>query len=1106
MATPKPALPLLSVVVPSFNQEAFLREALDSIFRQNYPHLEVVVMDGGSTDGSVAVIKSYTDRLAYWQSRPDGGQSAAINAGVEHCSGDLVAWLNSDDFYWGDALWTVARAYQQHPGRGLYIGNGFRYDQGNNRYIPFISRHVAFNREALRHGPDYIIQPSTFFLRAAWRKVGGLDTQLQFCMDWDIFLRIAREHAAVVINEFLGVSREYESTKTRSGGLKRANEILRMVQSHTGQELTPGSLLYMIATLHELTGGSLLGELRAQLGRALGALSQHFSLSFGGGYWTPESSDRGDRVYIPLPQELGARDEGRGAREEDLSASSLAPRPSSLAPKISLIVPCLSHNVYLEDTLQSFFTQQYGALEVLVVGSPYGSKPPEAIEKYGERLTYWRGQAGRGPAGAVNEGLARAGGEVLGWVTPGDLLTAGSLRAVGRAFADDPELDLVYANAAYVDGHGQAALADHGEFRSGFCYGSYGPPHPKDREYPHAYAVPQPTIFFRRRLLERLGPLDESYRAAPDYDLFLRYARAGKVKKIERTQALCRLLEVEDAGRWNDQLVELYRLNRAGWPAPWSRGYFRRLRGFLRGYTERKLWGIGRLSRWLWMGLAGLAAVTRLANPERWRAAEFRVPAGAARLQVPPPRFMTAPVPMDRIEGAHAGTGEGTRPRGRSASFSSLVCAPYVPAHPGRSCREEREYQFLHHLMGLSTVQLFSHRPAVQQPAGHRAALSDALYTPVTLSLFRPDLVSLLDTRPRLRTWAATGLRRQRLPILGPSCPVQVTQEFLHVRAFARPALQDALDRQEPDFLFVMPQTNPVALTLSTRHVRTRLILLAHRVEKDAMSWMARTRRGLASWAYSLETKRAHRFERRNLSRFDGVIVSSAEERERLVQEYGYPKERILVVPPGVDAAYWTGTPRGRPERVVVFQGSLQDERTRAAAVRLLHGVWPRVRSAQPQAELWLLNPDAEYALPEADKGSGVSVFHQVNDVRLQLGRAAAVCLPLPIGGGHEGAVLETLASAVPLVCTGAAAALAPAAQDGVHLLTGETNAELAAAVCRLLEDEALGERLGRSARELVRDARWEKCLAPLGGWLKHITGLPQFRHSRHPGQLRAAG
>ncbi len=297
MAT-SPSLPLISVVVPSYNQAQFLPEALESIFRQNYPCLEVVVMDGGSTDGSVAVIESHADRLVYWQSQRDGGQSAAINAGMRHCTGELVAWLNSDDFYWGDSLWTVARAFLAHPGRGLYVGNGLRYEQRAGRYSPFIERHTAFNRDALLYGPDYILQPSTFFLRRAWDDVGGLDPQLQFCMDWDIFLRIARSHAVVLINEFLSASREYEETKTRSGKLKRAFEIVRMIQSHTGQELTPGSLVYMLESLYELVGGSILGEARMHLGHALGAACRHFSVEFGGGHWTPEGSDRQDRVHI----------------------------------------------------------------------------------------------------------------------------------------------------------------------------------------------------------------------------------------------------------------------------------------------------------------------------------------------------------------------------------------------------------------------------------------------------------------------------------------------------------------------------------------------------------------------------------------------------------------------------------------------------------------------------------------------------------------------------------------------------------------------------------------------------------------------------------------
>src|SRR5262245_31144471 len=153
-------LPLISVVVPSFNQGPYLREALDSIFRQAYPRVEVVVMDGGSTDGTVNILREFAPRLTYWQSQPDGGQSAAINAGVLRCRGTLVAWLSSDDFYWGDCLWTVGRAYAAHPGRGLYVGNGFRLDQATARRTPFCTRHVVLNREALTFGPDYLLQPA----------------------------------------------------------------------------------------------------------------------------------------------------------------------------------------------------------------------------------------------------------------------------------------------------------------------------------------------------------------------------------------------------------------------------------------------------------------------------------------------------------------------------------------------------------------------------------------------------------------------------------------------------------------------------------------------------------------------------------------------------------------------------------------------------------------------------------------------------------------------------------------------------------------------------------------------------------------------------------
>src|SRR5918912_1452809 len=104
------ALPRISVVVPSLNQARFLGEALDSVLSQGYPGLELIVMDGGSTDDSLEVIRAHEGRIAYWQSRPDGGQSAAINRGVERATGEIVCWLNSDDLLCEGALRHVGEA------------------------------------------------------------------------------------------------------------------------------------------------------------------------------------------------------------------------------------------------------------------------------------------------------------------------------------------------------------------------------------------------------------------------------------------------------------------------------------------------------------------------------------------------------------------------------------------------------------------------------------------------------------------------------------------------------------------------------------------------------------------------------------------------------------------------------------------------------------------------------------------------------------------------------------------------------------------------------------------------------------------------------------
>jgi glycosyltransferase involved in cell wall biosynthesis len=600
-------LPRISVVVPSYNQGCFLPDALESIFRQNYPDVEVVVMDGGSTDGSAAVIESYAPRLRYWQSRPDGGQSAAINAGLRHCTGDLVAWLNSDDFFWRDALWTVGRAYAAYPGRGLYIGNGFRYEQATARYTPFCSRHVALDRESLLWGTDFLLQPSTFMLREAWEEVGGLDPQLNFCMDWDVFLRIAARRPAVLINEFLGVSREYDETKTRSGKLERMFENIRMIRRHAQEALTPGNLIYLLNTLLELTEPWGLQPLRANLIGALMEVGQDCCMRWGGGHGWPLNSGPEDVIYLPFA--------GDSAPEPTLP-------PAPALPPVSVIVPSAGDGPLLARTLESVRGQDYPDVEPVVVDRSDAAR-------------------GCGLAKALNRGLARARGEILAWLRPGDLATVGALRAVGQLFAEEPDVDVIIGNAVHIDGAERFYAASFSPWPNGFWIGEA--PDPIGALPPPAapYPVAPATVYFRRRAVDRLGDFDEG---APDgfcdYEFVARLTSGCRVRKLERTQALYRGREVDLAGWW----AGCYRAARRRWPGLLSREFPTVLRRYVAAYMRRKYPGARRgLSFWATAAVVALSAATRVGNPE-WS----RPPA-----PVPPPA-PAGPEPADAAPGLAA--------------------------------------------------------------------------------------------------------------------------------------------------------------------------------------------------------------------------------------------------------------------------------------------------------------------------------------------------------------------------------------------------------------------------------------------------------------------
>lgn len=184
--------PKITIVTPSFNQGAYLEKTILSVLNQNYPNLEYIIMDGGSEDGSVEIIRKYSRYLSHWSSEPDNGQSAAIAKGFSLATGEYLAWINSDDIYFPNVLYKVGETLKQHKETDIVSGNMFILDANDNivaerrlaRFGPYITR-LGF-----RYGGFGMYQPASFWSRRLYDEVGGLDTGFRFCMDTDLFIRL----------------------------------------------------------------------------------------------------------------------------------------------------------------------------------------------------------------------------------------------------------------------------------------------------------------------------------------------------------------------------------------------------------------------------------------------------------------------------------------------------------------------------------------------------------------------------------------------------------------------------------------------------------------------------------------------------------------------------------------------------------------------------------------------------------------------------------------------------------------------------------------------------------------------------------------------------
>jgi len=181
--------PLVSIITPSYNQAQFLEQTIQSVLGQDYPRIEYIVIDGGSSDGSKAILEKNGPRLSYWQSQKDKGQTDAINQGFARATGEVLAWLNSDDLLYPSAVSKAVEALKRYPQAVMVYGN-CELVNGQGKLI---SRFPAAQTDLakLRQGYVHIPQQAAFFLVEAWKQVGPLDPSFFFAMDYDLWTRLA---------------------------------------------------------------------------------------------------------------------------------------------------------------------------------------------------------------------------------------------------------------------------------------------------------------------------------------------------------------------------------------------------------------------------------------------------------------------------------------------------------------------------------------------------------------------------------------------------------------------------------------------------------------------------------------------------------------------------------------------------------------------------------------------------------------------------------------------------------------------------------------------------------------------------------------------------
>jgi len=223
---------LISIITPSFNQARYLEATIQSVLSQDYARIEYILIDGASTDGSVEIIRKYRDHFAYWVSEKDSGQAEAINKGFLRIKGEIVAWLNSDDYYLPNTISAVVKCFEENPNVVMVYSDMLAVDE-QGRTINLLKYKQLSLKDLLCF--QIIGQPSVFFRRAALEKAGLLDTTYHFLLDHHLWLRIAQQGKILHVPQIWSAARYHAEAKNRAKAAEFGREAFRILDWAKGQ-------------------------------------------------------------------------------------------------------------------------------------------------------------------------------------------------------------------------------------------------------------------------------------------------------------------------------------------------------------------------------------------------------------------------------------------------------------------------------------------------------------------------------------------------------------------------------------------------------------------------------------------------------------------------------------------------------------------------------------------------------------------------------------------------------------------------------------------------------------------------------------------------------